>query len=122
MNGMNASTGTIISGVDHLRQSIGDILGTPLGSRLARRDYGSLLPELLDQPMNALTRLRIYAASALALQRQEPRLRAARFALERGDAEGSAILTIDGRRTDITQSNIGVRLSIPVRALSALSA
>lgn len=122
MNGMNASTGTMISGVDHLRQSIGDILGTPLGSRLARRDYGSLLPELLDQPMNALTRLRIYAASALALQRQEPRLRTARFALERGEFEGSAILIIDGRRTDITQSNIGVRLSIPVRALSALSA
>lgn len=122
MNGMNASTGAMISGVDHLRQSIGDILGTPLGSRLARRDYGSLLPELLDQPMNALTRLRIYAASALALQRQEPRLRAARFALERGEAEGAAILTIDGRRTDITQSNIGIRLSIPVRALSALSA
>uniref|UniRef100_UPI0026076D20 ATPase domain-containing protein n=1 Tax=uncultured Sphingobium sp. TaxID=316087 RepID=UPI0026076D20 len=29
-----------------------DILTTPIGSRLMRRDYGSLIPELIDQPAN----------------------------------------------------------------------
>jgi len=122
MNGMDAATGKPLSGADHLRQSVADILGTPLGSRLARRDYGSLVPELLDQPLNDLTRLRLFAASALALQRQEMRLRAAAFALSRGAETGSAILTITGRRTDTALPNAGVTFSIPVRALGALTA
>ncbi|CAN5694677.1 GPW/gp25 family protein [soil metagenome] len=122
MNGMDAHTGKLIGGADHLRQSVGDILGTPLGSRIARRDYGSLLPELLDQPDNALTRLRIFAASALALQRQESRLRSSRFALQRGATPGAAILTISGTRTDTGRPAASVTFSVPVRSLSALSA
>jgi phage baseplate assembly protein W len=122
MNGMDATTGKAISGVDHLEQSVRDILGTPLGTRIGRRTYGSLVPELLDQPMNDLTRVRLFAASALAIQRQEPRLKAAKFSLARGTVLGSAVLTIDGRRTDVTQANARVSLTIPVRSLSALTA
>lgn len=122
MNGMDARTGKPLGGVDHLLQSVADILGTPLGARVARRDYGSIIPELLDQPLNELTRTRIYAAAALALQRQERRLRTAKFTLLRGDRPGSATLIIDGRRTDTTARNTGVSLSVPLRALSALSA
>lgn len=122
MNGMDATTGKLIGGEEHLRQSVGDIIGTPLGWRLARRDYGSLVPELLDQPDNALTRLRIFAATALALQRQEPRLRSSRFALQRGTEPGSAVLTISGSRTDTARPNAGVVFALPVRSLSALSA
>lgn len=122
MNGMNARTGKPLDGVDHLLQSVADILGTPLGSRVARRDYGSIIPELLDQPLNELGRTRIYAAAALALLRQERRLRTAKFTLRRGDRPGSATLIIDGRRTDTKARNTGVSLSVPLRALSALSA
>ena len=52
MLGMNAHTGQSLSGLDHLRQSIADILSTPLNTRVMRRDYGSRLPELIDQPIN----------------------------------------------------------------------
>jgi phage baseplate assembly protein W len=74
MDGTNASDGKLLGGLDHLRQSITDILTTPLGSRVMRRDYGSRLPELVDAPMNAETIVDIYAATADALQQWEPRI------------------------------------------------
>ena len=73
MNGMNATTGQALGGIDHLRQSIRDILTTPTGSRVMRRDYGSDLFKLLDAPMNRSTLMSIYAATAAALERWEPR-------------------------------------------------
>ena len=75
MNGMNASTGTALSGNAHLAQSIADILSTPLGSRVMRRDYGSRLFELIDAPINRSTLLEIYAATAEAIAKWEPRFR-----------------------------------------------
>ena len=63
---MDRTTGRRITGMNHLQQSIADILTTPLGTRLQRRTYGSLLPSLIDQPDNGPTRLRCYSASASA--------------------------------------------------------
>jgi len=74
MNGMDRATGKQLSGDEHLAQSIADILSTPLGSRVMRRDYGSLLPELLDRPLTAATRLLCAQATALAIARWEPRV------------------------------------------------
>ena len=71
---MNRNTGQPLSGIDHLRQSIIDILTTPVGSRVMRRDYGSRLYELVDAPMNRATLVDIYAATAEALLQWEPRL------------------------------------------------
>ena len=45
----------------------------------------SLLPELIDQPDNGTTRVRMCAATAGALMRWEPRLRVSRITLERGE-------------------------------------
>jgi hypothetical protein len=64
MRGTSATTGKPLSGIQHLRQSINDILTTPIGSRVIRRDYGSDLPTLVDAPMNLSTLTRIYAATA----------------------------------------------------------
>lgn len=50
MNGVNSWTGKRLSGTDHLRQSISDILSTPVGSRVLVRDYGSNLFSLVDNP------------------------------------------------------------------------
>lgn len=61
--------------MDHLRQSIRDILTTPIGSRVMRRDYGSKIYRLIDAPMNRSTLLAIYAATADAIHKWEPRLR-----------------------------------------------
>ncbi|SMX27292.1 Gene 25-like lysozyme [Pelagimonas phthalicica] len=74
MYGIDASTGRKLGGLDHLRQSIRDILTTPIGSRVMRRDYGSRLFELIDAPYTSATRLAIIAATAEALMIWEPRI------------------------------------------------
>ncbi|MBC3940939.1 GPW/gp25 family protein [Sphingomonas sp. DOAB1063] len=113
MNGMNARTGAPLDGVDHLTQSIADILSTPIGSRIARRDYGSLLPDLIDQAMNPAGRMRLLAATALALLRWEPRITLTNVALGQiGPA--SFALILDGKRTDVPALAARTRLSIPL--------
>lgn len=72
--GMHAADGVDIDGLAHLRQSVADILTTPVGSRVMRREYGSRLFELVDRPANAATLMQLYAATAQALARWEPRL------------------------------------------------
>jgi uncharacterized protein len=67
--GMSATSGAALSDMAHLRQSIATILFTPVGSRVMRRSFGSLLPELIDQPDNPTTRVRLFAAVAGALMR-----------------------------------------------------
>jgi len=75
---MNAQTGKPITDLEHLRQSIRDILTTPIGSRVMRRDYGSRVPDLVDQPMTPRLAVAFYAAVAEALYRWEPRFRLTR--------------------------------------------
>ncbi|MDM5178517.1 GPW/gp25 family protein [Massilia sp. DJPM01] len=75
MDGINALTGKRLGGITHLRQSICDILTTPIGTRVMRRDYGSRLPRLVDAPINSETILDMYAAAAEALRLNEPRFK-----------------------------------------------
>lgn len=75
MDGIGAATGKRLGGIDHLRQSIRDILTTPIGSRVMRRDYGSRLFQLIDAPMNRSTLLELYAATAEAIAKWEPRFK-----------------------------------------------
>lgn len=75
MLGMDAQTGRPLDGIDHLEQSIRDILTTPIGTRVMRREYGSRIPELVDRPMTPALAADLYAAAAEALHRWEPRLR-----------------------------------------------
>ncbi|OSM01660.1 GPW/gp25 family protein [Magnetofaba australis] len=77
-HGMDSTTGVGLEAMASLRQSVRDILTTPLGTRVMRRDYGSRLFELVDAPLNQGTLLAIYAATAEALDRWEPRLRLTR--------------------------------------------
>jgi uncharacterized protein len=116
--GMNRSTGYALGGMDHLRQSIADILFTPLGSRVARRTYGSLLPELIDQPDNPRTRVRLYSAIAGALIRWEPRLRLSRVQVLSGPTPGQAALQLDGVYVQSVgrAQVLSVRLPLQLRA------
>jgi uncharacterized protein len=95
MDGMSAQNGRRLGGIDHLRQSITDILTTPIGTRVMRRDYGSRLFELVDAPMNSETLLNLYAATAGALARWEPRFRLERT-LATSAAPGRVELTVTG--------------------------
>jgi hypothetical protein len=73
MKGTSALDGKPLSGIDHLRQSIRDILSTPLGSRVARRWYGSNLFQRVDAPMNRQTLADIYRDTAVALSTKDPK-------------------------------------------------
>jgi len=109
MMGMNASTGRSLTGLAHLRQSIADILTTPIGSRIRRRRYGSEVPELIDQPLNEATQLRIYAATAFALRRWEPRLSLSNVQLTR-DTDGAIAVLLEG-----TANGQGITMAVPVK-------
>jgi phage baseplate assembly protein W len=107
MAGMSRTTGTALGGFDHLKQSITDILTTPVGSRVHRRDYGSRLPELVDRPINNSLVADLVAATAEALNRWEPRLRLERVKIDSVSAEGQIELSLvgyyllDGKRIEI---------------------
>jgi phage baseplate assembly protein W len=113
MIGMSAVTGKPLEGLDHLRQSIADILSTPIGTRVGRREYGSLLADLVDQPMNALGRMRLMAATALAIQRWEPRVTLSAVIIEQ-TGPGAFSAQLAGRRTDVTGPNASARLTVPL--------
>ena len=112
MAGMSRTTGAVIDGLDSIEQSMADILGTPIGTRVGRREYGSLVPELIDQPMTGPNILRIYAASALAITRWEDRVRLRRVTLTAGSRPGAATLNIDADRTDAAPAASRINLAL----------
>lgn len=115
MAGMHRTTGATLDGMDHIIQSMTDIVATPVGSLPCRREYGSLVPDLIDQPMSPPNILRIFAAAALALSRWEDRVRVRRIGLVAGDRPGAASLTIEADRIGVGPSNRLARLVLPLR-------
>lgn len=113
LTGMDRETGKALSGDAHLAQSIADIISTPLGTRPMRRDYGCLLPELLDRPLNRATRLLASVAIAMALARWEPRITVRKVELGGELSLGQLIVTIVCARVD-QAANALTRLTIPL--------
>lgn len=108
---MNKTTGESLSGIDHLRQSIIDILTTPIGSRVMRPLYGSRLYELIDAPINTQTIVDIYAATAEALIKWEPRLSLNRVQIEKASVN-EIVIFLEGEykptQQPITLENITI--------------
>ena len=98
-SGMNNTSGKAITDIDHLRQSVRDILLTPQGSRIARREY--------DQPQNPALRLQVMSAVYVALSRWEPRLTLDSITIN-SHFDGSMVVALTGRR------NNGVPVSLSV--------
>ena len=71
MRGMNVNTGAYIEGVEHLKQSIQDILTTPIGSRVMHRNYGTDLYWLIERLL--ITEIQIAVINALAAY--EPKIK-----------------------------------------------
>lgn len=114
---MNRINGGALTELQHITQSVEDILTTRLGTRIARREYGSLLPELIDQPQNASTRLRLIAATAMALMNWEPRISIARVQFNLNDLSGRSVLEIDGVLVDSNEPfNINTSLQLGASA------
>ncbi|GAA5113308.1 GPW/gp25 family protein [Bartonella jaculi] len=94
-SGMDRMTGKSLSGIDHLRQSILDILSTRIGSRVMRRDYGSRVAELIDAPVNNAFAVALYAAVAEALDKWEPRFKLRKIDFKMVEA-GQVSLSFEG--------------------------
>lgn len=108
-SGMNQQNGGTITDLAHVRQSVRDILITPVGSRIARREYGSLIPELIDQGQNPALRLQVMAAIYGALCRWEPRIKLTAIQISSA-ADGSMVVDLSGIRADGGPVNLSVGL------------
>ena len=108
---MSRYTGlSLQSEAEQIRQSIQDILTTPIGSRVMRRTYGSLLPKMIDAPFNEITRLQLYAATATALIQWEDRINLESISVEFVE-QGKFILDLG---LTLVNSNQKESLSIPL--------
>lgn len=108
--GLSSASLRSIDGLDHIAQSIRDILTTPLGTRVMRPEYGSRLPRLVDAPINPATLVDLYAATAEAVARWETRVKLTRVrAVEVGQGRATLALDLDvpmGRLTRSTQIEV----------------
>lgn len=95
-SGTNANTGKPLDGAAHLKQSIRDILTTRIGTRVMRREYGSRLPELVDNPMGELLEMELIAATAEALERWEPRFKLERCFVSSLSESGNIVIDLEG--------------------------
>jgi len=109
-SGMSRDTGEAVTDLDHIRQSVRDILLTPVGSRVMRRSYGSLLSALIDQPQNEALRLQIMSACYMAILQWEPRVKLTGISYESA-FDGGMVVEITGSRTDSAQD---FSLTVPV--------
>jgi phage baseplate assembly protein W len=111
MKGMSCETGKYLDDLEHLKQSIVDILTTPIGSRVMRREYGSNLFYLTDKPINKELFPQIYAAVAEAIEKWEPRLKLEKITILE-IKEGRIVLSLRGIYL-LTQQTVNIeRLSI----------
>ena len=109
---MNINTGRSIEDMEHLRQSITNILSTPIGSRIMRRDYGSRLFKRLDAPLTGELLAEIYADVVEALFSYEPRFEVTNVSVVSMD-QGHLILDVTGKYLvtgeDITLTGIEIQ-------------
>lgn len=94
---MNSNTGLSVGERKHLQQCIQDILTTPVGTRVMRREYGSDLFKWIDAPVNRATMIGIIAATATALKRWEPRLKLERVQVKKVDKTGKIEMLLQGK-------------------------
>jgi len=107
MGGMCKHTGKYLNDIDHLKQSIEEILTTPIGTRCMNRKFGASLFDLVDS--NA-SNIDIYASVAKALKDFEPRFNLKKINTLR-DTNGSLYIDITGEYVP-TKENISSRIKV----------
>lgn len=118
--GFDNQTGALLTDFDHVRQSVGVILGTLLATRVMERDFGSTLPELIDRPMTNPNLLKLYSASAEAISKWEPRYAVSKFSFSKADESGKVEVSMigtyypNGHKGDFSTSENGVLIKTKV--------
>lgn len=112
--GMHIASGRRLGDIDHIWQSVRKILTTPIGSRVERREFGSIIPKLIDRPINDHTRLQVMAATAQAVIRWEPRIRPVRITLAVGGEASALVVDLVATRRDASGNGQQITLSLPL--------
>jgi len=73
--GFNAATGSVLTGWEHVLQSLSDIFTTGFGERIIREWYGSFVPNLLGQLITPEEVTPFFVAITSAIEQWEPRFR-----------------------------------------------
>jgi len=97
--GIDANTGRVLAGWDHVVQSIGKCLTTRIRSRVMRRHLGSAVPELQDANADPNTLLSLYVSVAEALNDPdggEPGFNLRTITLLRGGRDGRFVFLLEG--------------------------
>lgn len=94
--GVNRVDGNVLTGWAHVMQSILDIMTTPIGTRVMRRDYGSDIPNLIDRPQGRDTVLEVAMALGEALEKWEPRFRLSSVYITDASHDGSMTISVKG--------------------------
>jgi len=94
ITGMCETTGTLISGVAHVRQSLSRIVLTRLGTRTQRRNFGTNILPLVSAPGNDATRVKTIAIIAKAILTWEPRVKLSHI-LFNVDFDGRGVIEIN---------------------------
>ena len=113
---MSRYNGSELTELEHIRQSLEDIATTPIGSRLMRREYGTLLASLMDQPIGQALYLKIYSTLYSAYVRWEDRIEISQISVAELN-KGQLILDVIGF---LKTNGNEVYMSIPVK-LGAIS-
>lgn len=113
---MSRYNGSELTELEHIRQSLEDIATTPIGSRLMRREYGTLLASLMDQPIGQALYLKIYSTLYSAYVRWEDRIEISQISVADLN-KGQLILDVIGF---LKTNGNEVNMSIPVK-LGAVS-
>lgn len=108
--GMSRSDGRTLTDAEHISQSLADILRTPVGSRVMRREYGSLLSSMIDQPQTPALELQIKVACYFAVLKWEPRITLSTVTTER-QFDGRMMVSLTG---EIASTGETLSLTLPV--------
>lgn len=113
---MSRHNGSVLSEKEQIQQSLEDISTTPIGSRIYRREYGTQLADLIDQPISSGLYLKIYSTLYVAYSRWEDRIEISQMQVVE-IKDGQLILDIDGY---LKLTGTPVNLSFPIK-LGAIS-
>lgn len=108
---MSRQIGSNMTEQEHIRQSIADIIPTPLGSRVMRRNYGTQLADLLDQPISEGLYLKCYSTIYSGILQWEPRIQVSQISIAELKS-GQMIIDLECAMTKTGQQ---FNLNIPIK-------
>ena len=94
--GIDAATGGITTGWEHVVQSLRDIFDTRFGSRIMREWYGSFVPNLLGRLVTPDEVVPYFAAITSAIEQWEPRFRVTQIQVVKVTRDGQLHVFLDG--------------------------